>query len=112
MTQFDKYGCDYDSINPGGRITANPKTLMRQAKYTAAEYLNAAVIEIDEKFGDGYAKKNPELIAAYMNTAALDYGSAIIARSIQDLKPEEQSEQDYVLEQMGLPPTRFNKPTR
>jgi hypothetical protein len=66
-TRFDKYGCCYDGVTDG-RITASPGTLMRQAKYTAAEYLNAAVIDIDEKFGDGFAKEHPELVAAYMTT--------------------------------------------
>jgi hypothetical protein len=82
--KFDRYGCDYTDLFPGGRIEASPKTLMRQAKMTAAEYMHAAQVDIDEKFGDGFARKHPELIAAYMTTAAQDFGAATIARSIQD----------------------------
>jgi hypothetical protein len=34
----------------------------------AATYLRAAVADIDNVFGKGYARSHPELVAAYMNT--------------------------------------------
>ena len=51
----------------------NPMLAMKHAHETADEYMNKAVISIDNKFGDGYAKSHPELIAAFMQTSALDY---------------------------------------
>jgi hypothetical protein len=57
------------------------ETLMRQAPMTATEYLDAAVESIDFRFGDGYAKQHPELVGAFMITAALDYGATSLART-------------------------------
>ena len=65
-------------------ITASGTTLMRQAPMTAGEYMDAAVLEIDKKFGKGYAKAHPELVGAFIQTAALDFGASVIARAIQD----------------------------
>jgi hypothetical protein len=68
------------------QITASFDTLLGQASDTAATYLRHAVHEIDELFGNGYAAKNPQLIAAFMHAAASDmmasthgkvYGSAL-----------------------------------
>lgn len=44
----------------------------RQAANTAAYWMERATDEINSLFGDGYAKKHPELVAAFMNTAASD----------------------------------------
>lgn len=49
--------------------------LMRQAHMTAHDYMIQAVDDIDNKFGKGFAAKNPQLIAAYMNTAAVDFAT-------------------------------------
>ena len=57
-------------------IDASAETLMRQAGYTAEEYMSAAIKSIDETFGKGYAKKNPVLVAAFMQTAAADLAAA------------------------------------
>ena len=43
---------------------------MRQAYFTAHDYLMHAIHDIDEQLGKGYAKQHPELIVAYMQTAA------------------------------------------
>ena len=67
-------------------ITAGNETLLRQAPMTAHDYMMKAISDIDELLGEGYAKKHPELIGAYMQTAAIDYGSAIIARAIESVQ--------------------------
>lgn len=63
-------------------IEADAQTLMRQAHLTAHDYLVNAQIDIDQIFGDGYAREHPELIAAYMRTAAQDLHTAITAKEI------------------------------
>ncbi len=63
-------------------ITADGMTIMRQASATAREYLKEAVEDIDQIFGEGYAKAHPELIAALINTAASDSNSVTLAKSI------------------------------
>ena len=67
------------------RIQADSATLLRQASMTADEYLANAIADIDKRLGTGYAKTHPELIAAFMQTAAIDMGSAVIAGAIEDL---------------------------
>jgi hypothetical protein len=72
---------------PGGfdanDISAGNDTLMRQAQGTAHTYMLAAVEDIDEVLGKGYARQHPELIVGYTQTAAIDLGTAIIARAIE-----------------------------
>ncbi len=57
------------------RIAASFQALMGQASNTAAEYLGSAQRHIDERFGDGFAKANPSLTAAFMQVAAADFGT-------------------------------------
>jgi len=64
-------------------ITAGNETLLRQAPMTAHDYMMKAISDIDELLGEGYAKKHPELIGAYMQTASIDYGASIVARAIE-----------------------------
>ena len=57
------------------------ETLMRQASMTATEYLDAAIENIDFRFGSGFAKQHPELVGAFMITAALDYAATSLAHT-------------------------------
>jgi hypothetical protein len=66
-------------------ITTNNETLLRQAPMTADVYLDHAIRDIDDRLGKGFAKAHPELIAAYIQTCALDFGAAVIARAIESL---------------------------
>nr|VFK78785.1 MAG: hypothetical protein BECKSD772D_GA0070982_102517 [Candidatus Kentron sp. SD] len=63
-------------------VTADFDTLMEQAPSTVDVYLRQAKERIDSIFGDGYAKKNPELVAAFIQAAASDMNSAILAKVI------------------------------
>jgi hypothetical protein len=63
-------------------IEADVTTLMRRAWLTASDYMRFGVQEIDAQFGPGYAKAHPELLAAFMRTAAADFGASIIAKEI------------------------------
>src|SRR6516162_4954672 len=66
-----------DYMIDGDRVEAGTSTLMRQAQMTAHDYMAQARHDIDEVFGERYAISHPELIAAYMQTAALDFGAAV-----------------------------------
>ena len=83
MKNYEPYTGPPGTFDPYDTIEASNGTLMRQAQGTADTYMLAAVRDIDEILGKGYAAKHPELIAAYMQTAAIDLGSAIIARAIE-----------------------------
>ena len=61
-------------------ITASFDTLLKQASITANTYLINAKEDIDKTFGDGYAEKNPTLVAAYMKTAASDMNTSTIGK--------------------------------
>lgn len=61
-------------------VEASFDTLMQQASMTAASYMSKAKSEIDEAFGDGYAAKNPALVAAFMQACASDMGAATNAK--------------------------------
>lgn len=65
------------------------QTLMRQSVETAETYLDRAIILIDKRLGPGYAAAHPELVGAFMQTAALDFlstfASQVIAESVEKL---------------------------
>lgn len=46
--------------------------LMDQAGMTVGHWLRQADSYIDKVFGEGYAKKNPALVAAFIQAAAID----------------------------------------
>ena len=63
-------------------ITANATELMEQASMTADAYLRQAIERIDSHLGKGYAAQHPELIGAFMQTAAIDFGAATLSKVI------------------------------
>ena len=64
-------------------VKASAEKLMEQAIYTADEYMHSAVNLIDKMFGNGYAKEHPELISAFMQTAAKDYQAQNILKGLE-----------------------------
>ena len=61
---------------------ANPTALEGLASMAAADYFGRARREIDEEFGEGYAKEHPELVAAFMQVAAMDFATAMLTKAI------------------------------
>ena len=59
------------------------ETLMRQAGYTAEEWLRQAVEAIDNQFGEGFAKANPALVGSFIQGAGLDQ-IAMYVKSLTD----------------------------
>ena len=76
------------------RIVSSADLLVEQAVATTHGYFHRAVQEIDASLGDGFSEKHPELIAAFMRTAALDFATAVIASVIQDLTEVVERRQD------------------
>jgi hypothetical protein len=64
----------------------SPTGALRQAGMTAEEYLGDAVRAIDKKFGQDYAKKNPALVAAFMQVCAKDYATWALCDIAGDLE--------------------------
>jgi hypothetical protein len=61
-------------------IEASPETLIRQASMTAAQYMYEGIREIDKVYGEGYAKKHPELLGVFMQVAASDFAATLAAQ--------------------------------
>ena len=55
------------------RIELSWDDVLRQAKMTAGDYMEAAYREVREMFGEEYARSPPELMIAYMKAASNDY---------------------------------------
>lgn len=68
---------------PAGEITASFETLLDQASMTTQTYFNEAIRRIDEQFGDGYAKKHPELLGAFIQSSASDLNGAVLAQQVR-----------------------------
>jgi hypothetical protein len=47
--------------------------LMKQAIETADEHMCVVIKNIDDRFGEGYARQHPELVGAYMQTLAIEW---------------------------------------
>lgn len=52
--------------------------LVCRASVTVSDYMKQAVESIDQKFGAGYATANPELVAAFIQAASMDYLAAVL----------------------------------
>ena len=59
-------------------ITADADMLLKQASMTAHDYLWSAVDLIDKQFGDGFARKNPELVAQMIRAQSADFNTSIM----------------------------------
>lgn len=66
--------------------TNDSETLMRQAHLTADVYMRAAAERIDVLFGEKFSDKHPELVAAFMKTAAQDFHTAAMLSGFQKLQ--------------------------
>lgn len=53
--------------------------LMRQAPKTIANYLDDCIQILDERFGEGYAKNNPELLGQMVEACAQDFGGMYVS---------------------------------
>jgi Pyruvate/2-oxoacid:ferredoxin oxidoreductase gamma subunit len=58
--------------------------LMKQASMTADIYLGEAVERIDRILGEGYAEKNPVLVAAFIQACSMDFVSASVQKTLQE----------------------------
>ncbi len=58
---------------------------MRQGADTADVWLRSVVRSIDEVFGDGHARANPELVAAMLAASASDFRTTMLTASVDRL---------------------------
>ena len=55
---------------------------MLDASETAKHYMFKATGIIDKRFGKNYAEKHPELIGAFMQTAAIDFATGMMVKHL------------------------------
>lgn len=82
-------------------ITANTDTLLRQAPMTATTYLLEAVNEINKILGEGYAEKHPELVAAFIQTCAIDFHTCLTVKAIEEASESITYELSQVAKALG-----------
>jgi hypothetical protein len=68
---------------------------MRQAANTVDFYFHSAITSLDGTFGEGYAKKHPELVAVFINGCVKDYDTW----SKRDLHDSSQDLSAYLAQQ-------------
>jgi hypothetical protein len=67
-------------------MAENPDEMrMRQGAETAEYWLRRAVRSIDDELGDGYAKANPEVVAAMLAAASSDFRTTTWQASVENL---------------------------
>ena len=64
-------------------ITASFDTLMRQGPMTASLYLSKAIDDVNAQLGKDAARKHPEIVAAFVQAAAIDETGSVIAQQIR-----------------------------
>ncbi|NQY21457.1 MAG: hypothetical protein HRT40_09135 [Campylobacteraceae bacterium] len=67
------------------KITASMETLVEQAPWTTKMYFKEAIKDIDELFGEGYAKANPELVGQYIRSCSNDVMTGCITSALQEI---------------------------
>lgn len=72
----------------------------KQAMLAARNYMVEAKHKIDRQFGDGYAAAHPELVGAFMQTAALDLQASVIFRHAEVMR-DAVANVRHVLEDLG-----------
>ncbi len=60
--------------------------LMKQAGYTAHDYMLKAVKSLDEKFHIGYAESHPEALIGFMQTCASDFHTCMMVQESEKLQ--------------------------
>ena len=58
---------------------------MRQGAQTADLWLHEVVRSIDEVFGEGYARDNPQVVAAMLAASVSDFRTTMLTASIDRL---------------------------
>ena len=65
-------------------MNPSPETLVEHSAMTADKHMADAIKYIDNRFGKGYAKKNPQLVGSFMKTAAIDFAAGFVAHFVAE----------------------------
>lgn len=59
-------------------------TLLRQAPMTTEFYMAAAIDWLDERYGKGFAVKNPQLVGIFVEGCSRDFHNSTISKLVRD----------------------------
>ena len=65
--------------------TMTEDSAIQQAGETIGIYLEQAIDEIDKRFGDGYAKKNPAFVSELVRCQTLDFNNASLVAGLYEI---------------------------
>jgi len=80
------YPVAFLEIKMGKLVRIGSGELLQQAMLTASDYMSKAVWELDREFGEGYAKKNPDLVGVFMRVAAADFDTGLRVAAQENLE--------------------------
>ena len=66
-------------------IEADFQTLVNGASVTIGKYMWEAIDYIDTSFGKGYAAKNPQLVAAFIQACTQDFNNAAFLKEVGEI---------------------------
>ena len=75
----------YFKENEMHKPTMSYDTALDQAANTPWVYMDKAEEAIDAKFGEGYAKKNPELVGTYMQVAGHEFIASVLTIALWEV---------------------------
>jgi hypothetical protein len=82
MTKLEELEAD---VSPRIDVSPGVDEYLNRTATDVGDYLDAAVAKIDGRFGRGYASEHPELIAAFMQTCAIESTADTLEREISYL---------------------------
>lgn len=69
----------------GSAVLGSSTPWMRESAGSAALWMREAMEAIDKQFGAGYAREHPELVAGFMQAAAIDQAGMYIRSLVETL---------------------------
>lgn len=64
-------------MNPGWSVRCSTDEAVRDSSKSVGIYLARAVAMLDSQFGEGYAKKNPSLVATLVSAQTQEFTNAV-----------------------------------
>lgn len=68
--------------------TLSPTEAVLQAGTTVGQYMGQAVKQIDYEFGEGFAKKNPLLVAECIRSQTMDFNHTALVAVLYEIRDE------------------------
>jgi hypothetical protein len=61
------------------------ENLSKQGEYSSIDNMRRAITDIDNTFGEGYAREHPEFVGQIVLASAIDYCGTVIHLDLEEL---------------------------